>query len=217
MTEDEIASILGPYLGTTDEARDDLRSRPELFRQLSVYLDLLARWNGRMNLTAIRDQRVMVARHFGESLFLARQLAPGGSLLDLGSGAGLPGLPVQLWHRGIRVTLAESQTKKASFLREVVRTLSLDTEVWPGRAERMLGERRFDVVVLRAVDAPERALRAAVGLSRSAIWLLASAASVWGSLEQLGWKEASRIWVPEREDSVLVQLRPKSFHVEHQV
>ena len=127
--------------------------------QLSTYLDLLLKWNARTNLTAIRGPEEIVRRHFGESLFLAAQLPACSTLLDLGSGAGFPGVPVQLALPELGVTLAESQNKKASFLREVVRTLGLSTEVWADRVETMPAERRFGVVALRAVDNPEAALR----------------------------------------------------------
>jgi len=133
----------------------------ELVGQLSVYLDLLLRWNAKTNLTAIREPEEIVRRHFGESLFVAAHLPECTTLLDLGSGAGFPGLPIQLARPGLRVTLAESQNKKASFLREAVRTLDLATEVWADRVERMPEERRFDVVALRAVDNPAVALELA--------------------------------------------------------
>jgi 16S rRNA (guanine527-N7)-methyltransferase len=127
-----------------------------LVGQLSAYLDLLVKWNQRTNLTAIREPEEMVRRHFGESLFVARHLPECETLLDLGSGAGFPGLPIQLARPGLRVTLAESQHKKASFLREAVRTLGLSTEVWGDRAEKL--QRQFDVVALRGVDRPVEAL-----------------------------------------------------------
>lgn len=139
---------------------------PGIYGQLSVYLDLLVKWNARTNLTAIRDPEEMVRRHFGESLLAGVQVrsrvAKDASLLDFGSGAGFPGLPIQMLLPELRVTLAESQGKKASFLREVVRTLGLITEVWAGRVEAMPevagAPRRFEVVTLRAVDNMEQAL-----------------------------------------------------------
>ena len=146
---EEIERELRPYLGE--------ESGPEgLFAQLEAYLTLLVKWNARTNLTAIREPAEMVRRHFGESLFAARQLGGAslgqGTLLDFGSGAGFPGLPVQLWWPKLEVTLAESQNKKATFLREVVRTLGLKTEVWAARVETMPSARLFDVVAMRAVD-----------------------------------------------------------------
>jgi 16S rRNA (guanine527-N7)-methyltransferase len=154
----------------------------EVLAQLSAYLDLLLRWNAKTNLTAIRDPEGIVRRHFGESLFVAAHLPSGSTLLDLGSGAGFPGLPIQLAHPGLRVTLAESQNKKASFLREAVRTLGLSTEVWADRVERMPPERRFDIVTLRAVDNPEVAL----GLARGRIVEGGRVAHLTGSGEAEG-------------------------------
>jgi 16S rRNA (guanine527-N7)-methyltransferase len=132
-----------------------------LLSQLSTYLDLLLKWNARTNLTAIREPEEIVRRHFGESLFAAAHLPAAASLLDIGSGAGFPGLPIQLAIPSLAVTLAESQNKKASFLREAVRVLGLSTEIWADRVEKMAAVRRFDVVTLRAVDNPAAALAAA--------------------------------------------------------
>ncbi len=130
----------------------------ELVQSLSVYLDVLLKWNAHMNLSAIRDPEEIVRRHFGESLFVARHLPLCETLLDFGSGAGFPGVPIQLALPHLSVTLGEAQNRKASFLREVVRSLSLPTEVWGLRVEAMPSDRKFDVVAMRAVDDPEKAL-----------------------------------------------------------
>jgi 16S rRNA (guanine527-N7)-methyltransferase len=147
---DRIAALLEPYHASPDCG---------LIERLSLYLDLLVKWNAKTNLSAIRDPEEMVRRHFGESLFAAGYLPREGTLLDLGSGAGFPGLPIALALPGLAVTLAESQNKKASFLREVVRQLDLPVEVWAGRAEAMPAERLFHIVTLRAVDSPEAAIQ----------------------------------------------------------
>lgn len=155
LSESRIEELLAPYLSPTPAA---------LLTQLSVYLDLLVKWNARTNLTAIRSPEEMVQRHFGESLFAAQNLGDPlpETLLDLGSGAGFPGLPMGLFHPQIRVTLAESQNKKATFLREVIRTLGIgNVEVWAGRIEGMPKDQRFDTVTLRAVDNGAVALKAA--------------------------------------------------------
>lgn len=155
LPEDRIAQLIAPYL-------EGVPTPPNLITQLSTYLDLLLKWNARTNLTAIRDPEEIVRRHFGESLFaglhLGQRLTPDATLLDFGSGAGFPGLPIQLLHPGLRVTLAESQGKKASFLREAVRTLQLPSEIWAARAETMPPTRRFNAVTLRAVDNMQQAL-----------------------------------------------------------
>lgn len=149
ITDERMIELLQPYFAEIGEHR-------KLVSQLRTYLELLFRWNERTNLTAVRDQPAAIQRHFGESLFaglILRQRIPGArTLLDFGSGAGFPGLPIQLFWPELQVTLAESQGKKAAFLREVVRTLGLDTEIWAGRVEQMPVERRFDIVTLRAVD-----------------------------------------------------------------
>src|SRR6266851_4493562 len=115
LSESAIADLITPYLPDPPAT---------LLSRLSTYLDLLLKWNARTNLTAIRDPEEIVRRHFGESLFAAQHLDPATpTLLDFGSGAGFPGLPIALFHPGIQVTLAESQNKKAAFLREAVRSL----------------------------------------------------------------------------------------------
>lgn len=140
-------------------------------RQFSAYLDLLLRWNSRINLTAVREPEKIIARHFGESLFAAQQLfsatspvpEPQPQLLDFGSGAGLPGLPMKIWAPRAELTLIESNHKKVTFLREVIRTLGLDSvEVFSGRAENF--QRQAGIVTFRAVEKFERSLSIAARL-----------------------------------------------------
>jgi 16S rRNA (guanine527-N7)-methyltransferase len=147
-----IEELLQPYLQTP---------APELLDRLSLYLDLLLKWNARTNLTAVRRPDEIVQVHFGQSLYATPHLPPASTLLDLGSGAGFPGIPLQLAIPNLKVTLAESQSKKASFLREVVRSLGLTTEVWGSRIEMLNPSRRFEIVTLRAVDDPTLALELA--------------------------------------------------------
>ena len=98
-----------------------------------------------------------------ECIFAASQLPANlRTLLDFGSGAGLPGIPMAICRPEISVTLAESQNKKAAFLREAVRTLGLTAEVWDQRVEQMPQHRVFDAVTLRAVDKMAEACMAAV-------------------------------------------------------
>jgi 16S rRNA (guanine527-N7)-methyltransferase len=139
--------------------------------QFEVYFHLLMRWNARMNLTAVRDGEKVLSRHFVESIACARALPAGiATLLDFGSGAGFPGLPIALCRPEIAVTLAESQGKKAAFLREAVRTLGVRVEVHGARAEAL--ERKFACVTLRAVDQMEAAVRVAAGLVGPGGWLV---------------------------------------------
>ena len=248
MTPARIAALLEPFL---NHALSDTQ-----LNQISTYIDLLLRWNARMNLTAIRDPESIVTRHFGESLIAAQTLFPpanrtppspafvaadassfhagagspdmrarsrtasippagpsrevptpdqstptveaarapadqspeatraatpaSGSthpdrplaehqthtpldLLDLGSGAGFPGVPIKLWAPQLRSTLLESQNKKVAFLREVIRSLTLtNIDVAPARAETF--PRASALVTLRAVESFESILPIAVRL-----------------------------------------------------
>ena len=197
LSDTRIAALVEPYL-------DGASVRPELISQLSVYLDLLVKWNARTNLTAIREPEEMVRRHFGESLFagvhLGRRLTPDAEVLDFGSGAGFPGLPMQLLHPELRVTLAESQGKKASFLREAVRTLGLRTEVWAARVETLPANRRFDAVTLRAVDHMQEAVAEARGRQVPGGWLVTLATEVQPGAECVALPEGGGWLTMERVD-----------------
>ena len=140
-----IASLLEPYAPGLSAAQ---------LAQISAYLELLLRWNARVNLTAVRQADNIVTRHFGESLFAARRLFPAPTsigTIDLGSGSGFPGLPLKIHAPGLRLVLIESQNKKAAFLSEVVRALGLrDVQVFSGRAEDFPD--LAELVTVRAVE-----------------------------------------------------------------
>lgn len=130
--------------------------------QFEKFLALLLIWNSRINLTADRKPEDIIRRHFAESIFSAQHIPQRTkTLLDYGSGGGFPGIPIAICRPEIAVTLAESQIKKASFLREAVRTLGLKAEVWGARVEEMEPGRVFDAVTLRAVDKMPVACQAA--------------------------------------------------------
>ena len=142
----------------------------ELLARFQDYLALLLRWNAQVNLTAIRDEDGILSRHFVESIACASALPVGiKTLLDFGSGAGFPGIPIALCWPEIAVTLAESQGKKAAFLQEAVRVLGLSAKVHPGRAESLAAQ--FDCVTMRAVDRMGLAVRAAAQLVAPGGWL----------------------------------------------
>jgi 16S rRNA (guanine527-N7)-methyltransferase len=171
-----IAELLEPFLQTGAHA---IPLTPTQLNQISTYIDLLIRWNARINLTAIRTPDEIVTRHFGESLFAARHLFPWNPanpelvsnaeaarsplLVDLGSGAGFPGLPIKIWSPRTPVTLIESNHKKVAFLREVIRELTLTSiDVFPGRAEDFPAQ--AGTLTLRAVERFEATLPIAVSL-----------------------------------------------------
>jgi 16S rRNA (guanine527-N7)-methyltransferase len=125
---------------------------PLLAPRLLDYLALLERWNKTYNLTAIRDPREMLVKHLLDSLAMAR-FVEGGRLADLGTGAGLPGIPLAIARPALQVSLVESNGKKARFLREAVRSLGLaNARVLESRAEAVDEPGAFDVVTARALD-----------------------------------------------------------------
>ena len=171
--------------------------------RFSVYFALLQRWNSKLNLTAIRDADGILRRHFLECIFCAQSLPPRiGTLLDYGSGAGFPGIPIALCRPDIRVTLAESQGKKASFLREAVRTLGIAVEVHSGRVEELEPGRAFGAVALRAVDKMPQAIAEAVLRIAPGGWLVMLATHGSVSVPE-GFASSERA-VPGSENGVLV-------------
>lgn len=138
--------------------------------RFGAYLSLFVRWNERVNLSSFQDEDEIINRHLVESIYVARRLPPGvASLLDYGSGGGLPGIPIALCRPEIAVTLAESQGRRAAFLQEAVRVLNLSARVWGKRAETL--RQAFDCVILRAVDRMPEAVANASRLIGANGWL----------------------------------------------
>ncbi|MEO8716959.1 MAG: 16S rRNA (guanine(527)-N(7))-methyltransferase RsmG [Burkholderiales bacterium] len=117
--------------------------------RLIAYLELLAKWNKTYNLTAIRDPMQMISHHLLDSLAVLPHL-PAGALADVGSGAGLPGIPLAIAEPARRVTLNDANHKKAAFLQQAVIELQLtNAEVHTGRAEAWRPAELFACVVVR--------------------------------------------------------------------
>jgi 16S rRNA (guanine527-N7)-methyltransferase len=209
---------------------------PSQLQSISTYIDILLHWNARINLTAIRTPEEIVTRHFGESLFAARHLFPkvypvssvspvvkdfdvdldvaeAGSrkpearAADVGSGAGFPGIPIKLWAPNNALTLIESNQKKATFLRELARALTLtDINIQNARAET-LPPSTFDVVTLRAVERLPKVLPTAASLLAPAgrLALLISASQLdtaRSTLPHLTWNPP--IPIPQSESRLLL-------------
>jgi 16S rRNA (guanine527-N7)-methyltransferase len=163
---------------------------PAAYTQFESYLDLLLRWNQRLNLTAIKDPLQVIQRHFVESAFTAQHLPPGvASLLDYGSGAGFPGIPIAICRPEIVVTLAEAQERKASFLRETLRILAVPGRVYAGRVETMPEQDMFDAVTMRAVEKMQSAIPIALKHAKRYLVLLTTekSMSVAPGLTDLDW------------------------------
>ena len=119
---------------------------------LLAYLALLARWNATYNLTAIRDPRDMVAKHLLDSLAMQPFVRGLRTLADLGTGPGLPGIPLAIATPALQVTLVESNGKKARFLREAARQLGLgNVQVAESRIEAFRPGTHFDAITARAL------------------------------------------------------------------
>jgi 16S rRNA (guanine527-N7)-methyltransferase len=175
------------------------------YEQFGVYLELLQRWNARINLTAIRDPKELIERHFVECAFAGQHLPPGiQTLLDYGSGAGFPGIPFAIVRPEICVTVAEAQGKKAAFLQEALRVLGISGEVYGGRVESMPLDRRFDAVSMRAVEKMELSIPVAARRAARYLVLLTTQNSLGefrGYAPGFGW--AQDIVLPNAEQRIL--------------
>ncbi|MBI5563018.1 MAG: 16S rRNA (guanine(527)-N(7))-methyltransferase RsmG [Deltaproteobacteria bacterium] len=133
-----------------------------------LYMKELKAWNRRINLTAIDDDSAIITRHFLDSLLPAPYLKDATTLLDIGAGAGFPGIPLKIAMPGLNVTLVDSVTKKVMFMRHVCRTLGLgkDIEAVSARVEdkAVLAKygASFDAVISRAFSGLGAFLEAAM-------------------------------------------------------
>jgi 16S rRNA (guanine527-N7)-methyltransferase len=134
-----------------------------------IYLAELKKWGQKINLTAIKDDRDIVIKHVLDSLTYLHGFvgAPGLRLLDMGSGAGFPALPIKIVCPGISITMVDSVKKKASFLRHIIRTLKLtETSVIDARTEELSVHflSIFDIVTARAFADMKSAIAAGMPL-----------------------------------------------------
>lgn len=191
--------LLGPVLSSLT-----IKLSAQQANLLSCHYRMLMQWNQKMNLSAIRDPEQVVRRHFGESLFLAKSLSEAaGTLVDVGSGAGFPGVPVAVYRPNLHVTLVESIAKKATFLREATRALP-NVRVLNARAETL--EKHFDWVAMRAVaPAPllsrlaELAPNLALLVTHQAVAQLQHAAKIaWQQPQPLPWSQARVLLIGRR-------------------
>ena len=121
--------------------------------QLVSYLDLLVKWNEKINLTSEKTPSEILHRHIFDSLQYARVISPNDNIMDIGSGAGFPGVPLKIVYPSLALTLVESQRKRCSFLEAVVFNLALqNSRVVNERAEKISPKPRVGVVILRAVS-----------------------------------------------------------------
>jgi 16S rRNA (guanine527-N7)-methyltransferase len=164
--------------------------------QMDTHFELLHRWNKVLNLTSVRKPDEIVERHYCESLFLASRLPPGAlRIVDLGTGAGFPGIPIAVARPDCIVTLVESHKRKGVFLREASRKLR-NICVVPERAEDV--SEKFDWVISRAVKfvsiggtmarlAPNAAILAGENLPDTCF--------TWNTPALLPWGRQRYLWI----------------------
>ena len=129
------------------------RFEPSAREAMLAYLELLARWNRSFNLTAVRDPLEMVPRHLLDSLAVLPYLTAG-PVLDAGTGAGLPGIPLAIARPDLAFTLLDGNGKKTRFVRQAVLTLGLpNVDVIQDRLETYRPARKFATIVTRALAA----------------------------------------------------------------
>src|SRR5713226_521998 len=131
---------------------------PSQVQAVRLYIYILLLWNQKVSLTSIKDPEEILSRHFGESMFAVEKAGiTGGRLADVGSGAGFPGLAIKILCPAVEITLIETVTKKVAFLKEVVRTLSLNGVYFVQKRFEQLdrGQGSFDWVCSRALGGHE--------------------------------------------------------------
>ncbi len=144
--------------------------------KLLQYLQLLAKWNKTYNLTAIRDPLEMVKQHLLDSLAVVPHLpvGRGAEMADVGSGGGLPGIPLAIARPGWQITVNDANQKKAAFLRQAAIELALpNVAVHEGRVESWTPARRFELVITRAFAEIAQFIASCRHLVRPGGWLAA--------------------------------------------
>jgi 16S rRNA (guanine527-N7)-methyltransferase len=192
LDHERIIELLTPYTG-------EYAWTPAQLDYISIYIDILTKWNERTNLTSVRNPDEIVQRHFGESLFAATKLLQSDSaahVIDVGSGAGFPGLPLKIYAPDLQLTLIEAHSKKNTFLREVVRALGVSgVNVVLDRAEHFSG--KGELVTVRAVEKFDAILPVAGAMVEEGgrLALMVGAAQVGTAMEILpgGWQEPTPV------------------------
>lgn len=191
-TEPSFDELIGPVL-----SRLQLDLTPQQRAQLARHFATLRRWNRRINLTRITKPREIAERHFGESLFVAKSIKEeAGTLLDVGSGAGFPGVPLGITKPRFQVTLAEPVGKKVAFLKEIARSVENIT-VFHGRLEEV--ESHFAWATVRALATRPLLKELARIADRVVLLIGESDARDIVSSPLFGWKAPTRLpWGRER-------------------
>ncbi len=164
-----VSEVIGRVGGEACLARSEALGTVE---RMAAWLRLVQEWNAKLDLTAARDVRQLVELFVADATILSARAErdPEATLVDVGTGAGAPGLALALMGTA-RVTLVEPKAKRVAFLRTVVGTLDADVRIESCRASA-LADGSFDTATSRATFGPEEWLREGSRLARSAVWVL---------------------------------------------
>lgn len=125
-------------------------------QQFYQYMNLLLEWNEKVNLTAITEPKEVILKHFIDSLTIVKQIEKGKKLIDVGTGAGFPGIPISIIREDLEITLLDSLNKRITFLQEVIHKLDLkNIRAIHGRVEEFAKNKKerqnYDIAISRAV------------------------------------------------------------------
>lgn len=183
----------------------------EALERLAHYLELLAQWNGKMRLVGSVEPEILVRRHVAESLWLGR-LVPlhAQHLVDVGSGAGFPGMALQLAWPTLQVTLVEANAKKAAFLKSMARTFGLGRVLQERLEEVSL---QGEILTARALEhmeeaGPDRFRRLLAPGGVAAFWIGQETAGVWRKSD-FGWRWETSAVIPGSERRTITLARPE--------
>jgi 16S rRNA (guanine527-N7)-methyltransferase len=204
MNSHEIIEALSPFYGSSSE---------DQIAKIRAYMSLLLKWNRSVSLTSITDPVEIVARHFGESMFISKLLpVENCRLVDIGTGAGFPGLALKIAVPTLNLTLIESNKKKCAFLSEVVRSLQFtDVEIRPERFEQIRSDAILaNIITSRAVGEFKQLLRwSAHALARRGhlvLWVGSEDSTRISRTPGWTWQPAERI--PDSQRRFILTGRP---------
>jgi 16S rRNA (guanine527-N7)-methyltransferase len=203
LTDSLILQTLKPYVPEV---------APQTCEKIRLYVDLLLRWNQRIALTTITDPLQVLALHFGESFFAASALElTQGLLVDVGSGGGFPGLALKILMNDLIVILVDSNSKKATFLAEVIRVLDLKyADVFRGRMEDFHPPTKPHFVTARALGNFDGLLQWSsqhlASDGRAILWLGGEDTQAVSSIAN--WKWAPRIQIPLSKNRFILAGTP---------
>jgi 16S rRNA (guanine527-N7)-methyltransferase len=159
---------------------------------LSTWLDALAEWNAKIDLTAAKDATQLAWLMLADAMVLAPHLAKGARVVDVGTGAGAPGLALAILRPDLKITLAEPLGKRASFLRTVIGLLGRTDVTLLAKRGEALDKGAFDVAISRATLAPEEwlALGRTLVAPGGEVWIfLADGEAPAGAAKEIAWTE----------------------------